>query len=143
MEHAPATRVLIIDGHNVLFALRVRFAEQLVDGHPGTAAREALVETLLGACTGPGRVVHVYFDGDTPHTEQRSAQLEVIYPGGEGDQRADKAILARLSTLASEVGSSTVTVVTRDRKLSRRARRRGATVVDPAAFFEAWVEKPG
>ncbi|NHA14181.1 NYN domain-containing protein [Thioalkalivibrio sp. XN279] len=139
----------LIDGHNLLYALRPRFAAELVDGHPGTAAREALVQQLVAVFDRPGQVVRVYFDGGEAHAEQRSAQVEVIYPGGQGDQRADHAILAALpqrgltpfGALRQRGQTPFMTtfeapvVVTRDIKLAKRARRRGATVIDPAAFF--------
>jgi len=112
-----------------------------VDGHPGTAAREALVEAMVDVFTAPVRVVRIYFDGNLPHREQRSTQVEVVYPGGDGDQRADRAILHDLAERDSAGGRPPVTVVTRDIKLARRARKRGATVVDPEAFFLAWIEE--
>jgi len=135
--------LVLIDGHNLLYAMRPRFAAQLVDGHPGTAAREALVAQMVAAFDQPGAVVRIYFDGGEAHTEQRSAQVEVIYPGGTGDQRADRAILAALAhRIEAESGAEpqepagrpSPIVVTRDIKLARRARKRGATVIDPAAF---------
>lgn len=127
--------LVLIDGHNLLYAMRPRFAAQLVDGHPGTAAREALVAQMVAAFDQPGAVVRIYFDGGEAHTEQRSAQVEVIYPGGAGDQRADQAILAALAQhAASPTAEERPIVVTRDIKLARRARKRGATVIDPAAF---------
>jgi len=143
------TAIILIDGHNLLYALRPRFAAQLVDGHPGTAAREALVAQLVAVFDQPGQVVRVYFDGGEAHAEQRSPQVEVIYPGGAGDQRADRAILAALPHLGPQRGLTPfaasqqrgqtpladAVVVTRDIKLARRARKRGATVIDPAAFF--------
>ncbi len=128
--------LVLIDGHNLLYALRPRFAAQLVDGHPGTAAREALVAQLVAAFDQPGQVVRIYFDGGEAHVEQRSPQVEVIYPGGAGDQRADRAILAALAPQATSAREhDTAVVVTRDIKLARRARKRGARVIDPAAFF--------
>lgn len=131
----------IIDGHNVLYALRTHFAACLVDGHPGTAAREALVESLTHAFSKCGQIVRIYFDGAVPNRERRSAQVEVIYPGGEGDQRADEAILSDLAGYAAESRRPVATVVTRDIKLARRARKRGATVIDPEAFLHSWMEK--
>lgn len=137
MNNADQAVLFIIDGHNLLYALRPQFAAQLADGHPGGAAREALMEMLVAAFTGPRQAVRVYFDGGTAHAERRSEQVEVIYPGGKGDQRADKAILQVLD--GRENDRSPVTVVTRDIKLARRARKRGATVMDPGVFFEAWL----
>ena len=143
---------MLIDGHNLLYALRSRFMVHLLDGHPGAVAREALVEQLATVFDKPGHEVRVYFDGGEARTERRSAQVWVIYPGGAGDQRADRAILAALreqvgpdaaARNAAEHGSiceaiepaATRVVVTRDIRLAKRARRRGATVIDPAAFF--------
>ncbi len=99
---------------------------------------------MVGVFTGPVQVVRIYFDGRTPHREQRSTQIEVIYPGGEADQCADRAILRELA--ARDDGARTgplVTVVTRDIKLAKRARKRGAAVVDPEAFFAAWMQEGG
>jgi predicted RNA-binding protein with PIN domain len=127
---------LLIDGHNLLYAMRPRFAAQLVDGHPGTAAREALVAQVVALFDQHGQSVRIYFDGGEAHSEQRSEQVEVIYPGGAGDQRADRAILAALAHHRQAVDDAPgAVVVTRDIKLARRARKRGATVIDPAAFF--------
>jgi len=126
--------MILVDGHNLLFASRTRFAAQLLDGHPGTAAREALVQQLVAVFDQPGQLVRVYFDGSEAHAEQRSAQVEVIYPGGAGHERADRAILDALRALGSN-DVDTAVVVTRDVKLARHARRRGASVVDPAAFM--------
>ena len=134
---SPPAEVILVDGHNLLYALRGRFTAQLVDGHPGALAREALVQELVGAFTRPGERVRIYFDGGEPHAEQRSAQVEVLYPGGPGDQRADRAILAALREAGPGAAAAPV-VVTRDSKLARRARKRGATVVDPAAFLAAY-----
>lgn len=125
---------ILVDGHNLLYALRPRYAAQLVDGHPGTAAREALVQQLVTLFDQPGLAVRVYFDGDEAHHEQRSAQVEVIYPGGAGEQRADHAILAALRDPMPD-DTPAALVVTRDIKLAKRARKSGATVIDPAAFF--------
>jgi predicted RNA-binding protein with PIN domain len=123
---------LIVDGHNVLYALRHRFTAQLVDGHPGTAAREALVQRLLSQDWTPDQEVLLYFDGAEATVEARSPQLTVIYSGGQGEQRADRAILARLNEALGSGRDVPVYVVTLDRDLARRARKRGARVLGPA-----------
>lgn len=131
-------RTFILDGHNILYATRPAFLEQLVEGHPGTAAREALVQRLLRVFTTPDHEVWLYFDGIDPHRECRSGQVQVIYPGGDGDQRADRAILRQVTERAARGDAATVIVVTRDIKLARRARKRGAGIMAPAEFLEAW-----
>jgi predicted RNA-binding protein with PIN domain len=131
----------LIDGHNLLYAARQSFLDHLVDGHPGTAAREELVRRLVAAFATLGQAVFLYFDGSEAKTELRSAQVQVIYPGGAGDQRADTAILKHVSRLAAagdggRGGDGTpIIVVTRDLKLARRARKRGADVMAPGEFL--------
>jgi len=128
----------ILDGHNILYAARTAFLEQLADGHPGTAAREALVQRLLRVFTAPEHEVFLYFDGSEPQREYRSGHLQVIYSGGAGDQRADRAILRHVTERAARGDAATVVVVTRDIKLARQARKRGASVMAPGEFLEAW-----
>lgn len=128
----------ILDGHNILYATQPAFLEQLVDGHPGTAAREALVQRLLREFTTPDHEVLLYFDGNDAHRESRSERVQVIYSGGEGDQRADRAILRTVTEHAASGDAATIIVVTRDIKLARRARKRGAGIMAPAEFLEAW-----
>ncbi len=125
----------ILDGHNILYAARPAFLEQLADGHPGSAAREELVRRLVAAFGPSGPRVFLYFDGSEATTEARSGQVQVIYSGGEGEQRADKAILNCVSDPELE---TPLVVVTRDIRLARRARKRGASVMDPAEFLATW-----
>ena len=129
------TPTFILDGHNILYASRPVFLENLVDGHPGTAAREALVQRLLLAFASPGPAVSLYFDGSEAMTEARSDRVRVIYSGGDGDQRADRAILRQVSMHAAAGDVAAVVVVTRDIKLARRARKRGAGVMEPGVFL--------
>lgn len=131
-------QTLLIDGHNLLYATRPAFAAELVDGHPGTAARAALVARLLHAFPPPGPPVLLYFDGHEASVERASGRVQVIYSGGEGQQRADGAMLRRLAELRAADRDTPVMVVTRDLKLARRARKRGAEVVSPGEFCAAW-----
>ena len=71
----------LIDGHNLLYAARQSFLDHLVDGHPGTAAREELVRRLVAAFATPGQAAYLYFDGSEAKTEMRSAQVQVILQG--------------------------------------------------------------
>lgn len=125
---------LLIDGHNLLFASREVFAEHWRDDHPGREARAALVRWITDRFDAANVAVTVYFDGPAAMVERQSATVQVVYTGGEGRQRADTAILQHLTRLAAAGAPRVVTVVTRDLKLARRARKRGATVVDPRVF---------
>ena len=135
----PAPRLTyILDGHNVLYAMRQTFVGQLAEGHPGTAAREELIHRLVRAFVPPGPDVFLNFYGSEPGTESPSEQLRVISPGGEGDQRADKAILEHVKEHVRAGKEAQLVVVTGDIRLARRARKRGASVLEPGEFFEAW-----
>jgi rRNA-processing protein FCF1 len=71
----------------------------------------------------------------------RSAQVQDIHPGGAGDQRADAAILKHVARLVApgdgggDGDGTPIIVVTRDLKLARRARKRGADVMAPGEFL--------
>jgi predicted RNA-binding protein with PIN domain len=139
--HMHSMPTCLIDGHNLLYAARQSFLDHLVDGHPGAAAREELVRRLVAAIATPGQNVFLYFDGSETKTEIRSEQVRVVYPGGEGDQRADAAILKHVSRLAAAGDGTPIIVVTRDLKLARRARKRGADIMAPGEFLA--VLSPG
>jgi hypothetical protein len=115
----PAERWLV-DGYNViqvaLLAGRERDAWW-------TGARRA--ELLERADAAPGRVaVEVVFDGPEPAAPRRGARA-VFAPS------ADAWILDEVAA----AGPTRPTVVTADRRLAARARRRGARVMAPAAFL--------
>jgi predicted RNA-binding protein with PIN domain len=139
-EGPTQPRTYLVDGHNLLYACRQAFLDQLTDGHPGAAARAELVRRLVTACPPPGPALFVYFDGAEPNTEHPANNVQVIYSGGHGDQRADRAIVRHVN--AHLAGGSRpdaqLVVVTRDIKLARRARKRDAAVMDPGEFLQAW-----
>lgn len=134
MQHDTLPSPCLVDGHNVLYALRTRFAEYLLNGHPGRGAREALVDALTAVYRGSGARLRLYFDGTLAHEHQPAPEVTVVYAGRAGSQGADRAILAWLahSPPAARLG---VSVVTRDRTLARRAGKRGASIIDPAEFI--------
>lgn len=138
----------LIDGHNLLYACRQAFLDQLADGHPGTAARAELVRRLVAACPAPGLALFVYFDGAEPNTERPANNVHVVYSGGAGDQRADRVILRHVNAHMAGAHATGVrdasacdaqlVVVTRDIKLARQARKRGAAIMAPGEFLQAW-----
>lgn len=130
--------VCLIDGHNLLYACRRAFAGQLADGHPGAAARVELVRRLVAARPEPGPALFVYFDGAEPNTHSPAKHVQVVYSGGNGDQRADDAILRHVNAHCADAPGTPLVVVTRDTRLARRTRKRGANVVDPGEFLQAW-----
>lgn len=129
----------LIDGHNLLYACRQAFLDQLADGHPGAAARAELVSRLVAARPAPGPTLYVYFDGAEPNAHSPANNIHVIYSGGDGEQRADYAILRHVTEHVADTSRDTqLVVVTRDIKLARRARKRGAEVMAPGEFLHAW-----
>jgi predicted ribonuclease YlaK len=96
------------------------------------------VRRVVAAFPTPGPQVRLYFDGSEAATESPSPNVQVIYPGGDGEQRADRAILKCVAELAGQGGTTPVVVVTRDIDLARRAGKRGASVVAPGDFLLEW-----
>ncbi len=137
-EGPTQSGVCLVDGHNLLYACRRAFAGQLADGHPGTAARAELVRRLVTGRPEPGPALFVYFDGAEPNTHSPAKHLQVVYSGGDGDQRADDAILRHVNAHRADAPDTPIVVVTRDTRLARRARKRGANVIDPGEFLQAW-----
>ena len=126
---------LLIDGHNVMYALRVVFIEHFVDGRPRSAARDELAARLVAAFDRPGPSVRLYFDGSEANIERRSDTVEVIYSGGVGEGRADEAILADVKRQSRAGTADPVGLVTADLKLARLAQRRGVTIITPEEFL--------
>ena len=122
---------LLVDGHNVLYALRGVFVEHFVDGRPRSDAREALATRLAAAFEQPGAAVRLYFDGSEANVERRSDTLEVIYSGGVGEGRADQAILDDIKRRSRAGSVDPLGLVTSDLKLARLAQRRGVTIIAP------------
>jgi len=122
---------LLVDGHNVLYALRVVFVEHFVDGRPRSEAREALATRLAVAFERPGASVRLYFDGSEANIERRSETLEVIYSGGVGEGRADQAILDHIKHQSRAGPTDPLGLVTSDLKLARLAQRRGVAIIAP------------
>lgn len=93
---------------------------------------------LVAACPAPGPALFVYFDGAEPNTMSAANNVQVIYSGGAGDQRADRAILQHVNAHFAGAGGAQLVVVTRDIRLARRARKRGAEIMAPGEFLQAW-----
>lgn len=80
-----------------------------------------------GRLAGPDDEVIVVFDGRAPAGDHRGVHLRAVFA-----DPADDWLLARVRE-RGEAGR--VRVVTADRRLAQRARRRGAEVVAPRAFL--------
>ncbi len=121
---------IYVDGHNVLFLL-ARYIGSCLDerGVPTPAGRGVLTERLSLAFEGLQQLsVRLYFDGREDSETVVRDRLRVIYAGGIGPHRADRAILRDLTYQPPD---STALIVTRDIALAREAGKKRAARVDP------------
>jgi hypothetical protein len=123
--------LLMIDGHNVLFALDDIFGEYYENGHPANKARTKLEEKLGSVFVKDGADVILYFDSPTRNEVTLSSHLRVKYSGGEGDHRADNAILKDMAYYRQINATKVCCLVTKDRDLAIQAIELGSFVIDP------------
>jgi len=117
--------VWLVDGYNVLGVALL--AGRSRDGWWRAERRRELLDRVA-AFDDPAALLWVVFDGPVPPpaSEEGSRARVVFAPS------ADAWLLARLRDLRD---AASVTLVTGDRRLAARARRRGAAVASPAAFL--------
>jgi hypothetical protein len=122
--------LLILDGHNLLFNLTDLFELYFEEGHPGRKARQRLVE-LAGKLTRsrPNVQTKVCFDGPVNSSERVAPNLEVVYSGGSGANRADELIVAHLQFKDLKSLDQKVFVVTDDREIRKQILQTGAKFV--------------
>lgn len=126
---------LLIDGHNVLFRLDDIFGRTFKNGAPGASARNELIERVARLCANKNNVeVHLHFDGPNGKVRTVSEQVRVTYSGGEGEHRADKAILQDLRFHRGAGSAIPCYLVTDDRGLSGEAEQDGVIVVRADEF---------
>jgi hypothetical protein len=119
-----AGRLWLVDGFNVIQV-------GLLAGRDRTGwwrddRRRELLDRAAGL-VGPEDTVVVVFDGPRPAGEpEPGAQVRTVFA-----ESADAWLLARLG----EAAGAEVRVVTADRSLAARSRRRGAEVVTPRDFL--------
>lgn len=123
-------RVILVDGYNTLCAglLGGRSRERWWSGEQ----REALLERAAAfeGLREAGAELWVVFDGPDEREDLLAANLRSRFAPS-----ADDWLLAELSRRAAEPVRRTL--VTSDRRLARRARKRGAEVIAPADFLAA------
>jgi hypothetical protein len=112
-----------LDGHNVLFGLDDLFGYDPETGAPGQKARDALVTAMKAFVDeAPKCEVTVFFDSPEHGEHRASKNVKVIFSGGEGEHRADRAILSYLEYVCREMSAMPRVLVTNDRDLARQAR---------------------
>ena len=124
-----------LDGFNILQDAAADFGDFFEQGKPGAKARDALnarVKALLEALPqAEARIVY-----DSPQTGEASLarNIRVLYSGGQGEHRADAAILKDLEFERQARPERPRFVVTNDADLARQARALGATPVSVHPF---------
>jgi hypothetical protein len=128
---------LIIDGHNLLFRLGVRY---------GPNARSLLIQDCADLIQRwPSLQISLWFDGDTSEDIiQSNPRLMVKFAGGKGRDKADKAILQALYERHQRRENGLCLVVSDDKGVWRRALGLGGVRVCCAEFLCLLaVEGPG
>ena len=126
--------ILLIDGHNVLFGLQGRYFAPQGAAVPTSVSRTRLVDDVVRLTADrPTCRAWIVFDGPTHSESTPSANVRVAYSGGEGEHRADAALLdnIRFFRAGDEIS---VLLVTNDNDLSASARRLGALTLSALDF---------
>lgn len=131
--------LLLLDGHNVLFALEEMVA-CFESGKPGGKARDRLIAVIRRLVdTRPQIQARIVFDAPEEALETVSHNLKVQFSGGgRGDNRADNAIVRCLTQEKENLQEPTLRtfIVTNDRSLQTRIRHQHAHYVPVWAFDE-------
>jgi predicted RNA-binding protein with PIN domain len=132
--------LLLLDGHNVLFALD-HLQPCFENGNPGAKARGRLIELVQRLIAGRAKVhARIVFDGPVGSVQTVGANLEVEFSGGTADQRADDAIVRHLGQKSFQELKRRTFVVTNDHHLQQRIRTQNAYYM-PAGAFDLMLQK--
>jgi hypothetical protein len=134
---APA--ILLLDGHNVLFGLPVRYSPPRGGALSDADKRKKLTDDIVRlTAPNPALRAWIVFDGPKRHDAQAAANVRVTYSGGTGEHRADSVILDNVRFFKSTSPDTAVLLVSNDADLCQNARRLGAqdvAVLDLGAFL--------
>lgn len=126
--------ILLIDGHNVLFGLQGRYLAARGAAVPTGSTRARLVEDVVRLTADrPACRTWIVFDGPTRSESTPAANVRVTYSGGEGEHRADAALLDNIRFFHAS-GDIPVLLVTNDQSLGGEARRLGARTLSALEF---------
>lgn len=130
----------ILDGHNVLFSLTDIFGCD-DSGVPGEDARNKLIATMTALVKDALQCeVNIFFDGPVYSQEHAAPNVKITYSGGEGEHRADDAILELTEYMQSNSPKLTRVLVTDDRDLARQAKKHKTASMRIAEFAAIVVE---
>ena len=127
--------LLLIDGHNALFRLRITLQLEFEGDSPGSRARKQLADRVGALSTRfPNLDTHLWYDGESAHDVSVSRNLVVHYSGGVGSNRADAQIVKyfhSMQYMKATQQHQLKALVTADRDLAKEARIQGAVILAP------------
>lgn len=135
-----ATRIWILDGHNVIFALPGLHRLQITDRRD--EARRGLVARLRRFARARGETVLVVFDGNAMPSNPDAVEeplLEVVY-ARRGEGEADDRILHEARRRLEQ--GQTVTVVTDDLRTLAWDLPKGVRHLEVREFWSRHIETP-
>lgn len=131
--------ILLLDGHNVLFGLPARYSPPRGQSRTDAEKRECVARDVARLLApNPAVRAWIVFDGKTQSDRRAAPNVRVSYSGGEGEHRADKALLDNIRFFQTADPETALLLVSNDRDLCARARRLGAKtmgVLELGAFF--------
>lgn len=136
--------IILVDGHNMVFALPGRYSPQRGQAMHESDKRDALIRDMKRLVLNtPATRVHIVFDGPERTDTSPAENINVSYSGGKGEHRADNVLVdkCRFFKLLNDQDPSMATpvlIVTNDNDLRARAARLDAipiSVRDFAAFI--------
>ncbi len=130
--------ILLVDGHNTLYALQSRYSRPQDHRGPSSEARSWLVNDLVQmfACARNCRVILV-FDGPERTESNPAGNVKVIFSGGGGievEHRADDVLVDEARFLHEADSSCYLLLATNDNGLASRAASFGARNLPPTAL---------
>ena len=122
--------IWLLDGHNILHALTDLFGELDSKGNPTEESRYRLSDALVALVGKADQCqIRLYYDGPERSEYSPSENVKVIYSGGEGDHKADRAVCAYLEYLRRTAPQVQAFVTTDDRDLRSRSTDAGANAL--------------
>lgn len=130
--------ILLVDAHNALFKLQSRYRPPKYHGAwPDATARDALLADVASIFSqAPNCRAIVIFDGSERTDSDYAHNVKCIYSGGEGEHRADNALVDELKFLKQAAAAEYTVLVTEDKELSERAKKQGAEIMHPGMLME-------
>jgi len=142
--HADEAFIWVLDGHNVLFGLDDLFGYDAKSGAPGQEARDCLIAAMKSFVEeAPKCQVTVFFDSPEHGEHKVSKNVKVVFSGGSGEHRADRAILSYLEYVCREMSAMPRVLVTNDRDLAQQARKLSADIMRLEEFAALQQELDG